>query len=184
MQIPLVATDAVSDYIPSPGSYSSDEPATPFYNIASGSSVASNESPVSGTLDTHSWTIVTDLNPSEREFAPIQSPLRSKQLEGRKFKFQCPKCSESILKKNKKQHLSTHSLQRTRFHCSDSSCSRSFTRKHDLRRHIERDHAEYSPVESDGVRRHRRFHCDACRKSGFGDGEGGCECGYDVISTL
>lgn len=200
IQTSLLATGSFSDYVASPSSYSGNEPVTSIHDFVPGNSAASNGFSLSGILDTDSLPTVTDPNLSEREIATTQPRPRSKQE--RKLKFKCFKCSGStfyliikicldrrtirpvFLTKNKKQHMSVHSSNRIRFYCCYPSCGVGYFRKHDLHRHAKKDHAGHSIAESDSTRYHHHFRCDACRKNGFGDGQGRCECGYDVISTF
>ena len=88
---------------------------------------------------------------------------------------------------NLKTHIQTHDPNRLKpYACHHKSCGRSFSRKHDLTRHMVSIHraesvtalsAATNPPRSIGVDSGRRAWCDHCGRSWVGKGkEQGCEC--------
>ncbi|KAL0950797.1 hypothetical protein HGRIS_007563 [Hohenbuehelia grisea] len=104
-------------------------------------------------------------------------------------KYRCNVCQRSFARAfNLKTHMNTHDPNRPKpFVCPHRSCGRSFSRKHDLGRHlisIHRDdsvcssHHSASSKKPVGVERGGRTWCDSCGK-GFIGAEAGCDC-HDV----
>jgi len=101
-------------------------------------------------------------------------------------KYKCSACPRAFARAyNLKTHMATHDPNRLKPHvCSHPSCGRSFSRKHDLGRHlvsIHRDdsdaisyHSASSKV-SIGVEKGRRGWCDSCGK-GYVGKAGACDC--------
>jgi len=100
-----------------------------------------------------------------------------------KKKYQCPNCPRAFARAfNLKTHRETHNPNRSKPHsCPHPSCGRSFSRKHDLGRHVTAIHRD-SPVEDldVGVERGSRSRCEKCGKSWVGGKEKGCGCNYEV----
>lgn len=83
---------------------------------------------------------------------------------------------------NLKTHRETHNPNRSKPHmCPHPSCGRSFSRKHDLGRHITAIHRD-SPIEElhVGVERGSRSRCQECGKSWVSSKEKSCNCNYEV----
>ena len=85
---------------------------------------------------------------------------------------------------NLKTHIQTHDPNRLKpYACHHKSCGRSFSRKHDLTRHMVSIHRAESVTalstgSSIGVEGGRRAWCDHCGRSWLDKGgkEKGCEC--------
>ena len=87
---------------------------------------------------------------------------------------------------NLKTHIQTHDPNRLKpYACHHKSCGRSFSRKHDLTRHMVSIHrAETATALSAGQSPHaigveggRRAWCDQCGRSWLDNGkEKGCDC--------
>lgn len=81
---------------------------------------------------------------------------------------------------NLKTHLKTHDPMRERFYCELQFCGKSYTRKSDLKRHVEEKHPNdkgSSTGTSIGIAR-GRTRCDHCGASGSGGGKPrDCHCG-------
>jgi len=108
---------------------------------------------------------------------PKQSPEDSKK------KFQCPNCPRAFARAfNLKTHRETHNPNRAKPHaCTFPGCGRSFSRKHDLGRHMISIHRE-DPEEDKtvGVSRGARTRCDACGRSWVEGKEDGCDCDFEI----
>ncbi|KAH0590345.1 hypothetical protein H2248_000502 [Termitomyces sp. 'cryptogamus'] len=93
-------------------------------------------------------------------------------------KYKCQNCPRAFARAyNLKTHMATHDPNRLKPHvCPHSSCGRSFSRKHDLGRHlvsIHRDedatsHRSSSSKVSIGVEKGPRSWCDSCGKGHVG----------------
>ncbi|KAG6889367.1 hypothetical protein C0995_001432 [Termitomyces sp. Mi166 len=93
-------------------------------------------------------------------------------------KYKCPNCPRAFARAyNLKTHMTTHDPNRLKPHvCPHGSCGRSFSRKHDLGRHlvsIHRDedtssHRSVSSKVSIGVGKGPRSWCDSCGKGYVG----------------
>ncbi|KAF7310608.1 MED6-domain-containing protein [Mycena chlorophos] len=102
-------------------------------------------------------------------------------------KYKCPSCPRAFARAyNLKTHMSTHDPNRLKPHvCPHRSCGRSFSRKHDLGRHlvsIHRDEAQregsvcsshhsIGSKQSIGVEQGNRRWCDRCGKGLVGNAE-------------
>jgi uncharacterized Zn-finger protein len=95
-------------------------------------------------------------------------------------KYKCTSCPRAFARAyNLKTHMATHDPNRLKPHvCPHRSCGRSFSRKHDLGRHlisIHRDESVCSSTHSAsskksiGVDKSARSWCDSCGKSSIGD---------------
>jgi transcription factor CRZ1 len=84
---------------------------------------------------------------------------------------------------NLKTHRETHNPNRAKPHaCPFPTCGRSFSRKHDLGRHLISIH-RVDPADQDptvGVQRGSRSRCESCGKSWVGGKGEGCDCDYEV----
>ncbi|KAF9459423.1 hypothetical protein BDZ94DRAFT_1171546, partial [Collybia nuda] len=70
---------------------------------------------------------------------------------------------------NLKTHMATHDPNRLKPHvCPHRSCGRSFSRKHDLGRHLVSIHRDEPEVTSIGVEKGQRGWCDSCGKGYVG----------------
>lgn len=78
---------------------------------------------------------------------------------------------------NLKTHIQTHDPNRAKpYVCHHKSCGRSFSRKHDLTRHLVSIHrSDAMPTASIGVGKGPRGWCDNCGKGWVGKDKG-CEC--------
>jgi len=133
------------------------------------------------------------LTPSSTVSPPATSPepylptARKEEIklesEDPKKKYQCPNCPRAFARAfNLKTHRETHNPNRSKPHtCPHPSCGRSFSRKHDLGRHITAIHRD-SPIEDlhVGVERGSRSRCQKCGKSWIGGKEKPCHCNYEV----
>lgn len=92
-------------------------------------------------------------------------------------RYQCPSCPRAFARAyNLKTHMATHDPNRLKPHvCPHRSCGRSFSRKHDLGRHLVSIHRDESvastpsaAVKSIGVDSGHRSWCDSCGKGTVG----------------
>ncbi|KAF9015017.1 hypothetical protein BDQ17DRAFT_1385834 [Cyathus striatus] len=98
-------------------------------------------------------------------------------------KYKCPSCPRAFARAyNLKTHMSTHDPNRLKPHvCPHASCARSFSRKHDLGRHLVSIHRDDSILSSHhsvssvstknnviGVENGPRRWCESCGKSWVG----------------
>ncbi|KAJ2987311.1 hypothetical protein NUW54_g9461 [Trametes sanguinea] len=123
---------------------------------------------------------------------PSLSSQRSKMdnlHDDPKRKYQCPTCPRAFARAyNLKTHIQTHDPNRLKpYTCHHKSCGRSFSRKHDLTRHMVSIHrtesvaslaaAAANSARPIGVDNGSRSWCDRCGRSWVGKGkEKGCEC--------
>ncbi|CCM01625.1 uncharacterized protein FIBRA_03686 [Fibroporia radiculosa] len=105
------------------------------------------------------------------------------QLDPKK-KYQCPSCPRAFARAyNLKTHIQTHDPNRSKpYACHHKNCGRSFSRKHDLTRHLVSIHRTDSvsatssgSARSIGVDKGPRGWCDSCGKGWVGKEEG-CDC--------
>ncbi|TFK93568.1 hypothetical protein K466DRAFT_478484 [Polyporus arcularius HHB13444] len=106
--------------------------------------------------------------------------------EDPKRKYQCPTCPRAFARAyNLKTHIQTHDPNRLKpYACHHKSCGRSFSRKHDLTRHMVSIHRAESvaamsanPSRPIGVDSGRRAWCEQCGRSWLDKGkEKGCDC--------
>lgn len=119
--------------------------------------------------------------------------LRNESFDDPRKKYQCNQCSRAFARAyNLKTHMATHDPLRPKpFVCSHAGCGRSFSRKHDLGRHLVSIHRDESAASGsqyddgsdsgsshgesrigvkDGMNR-----CDVCGKSGPKK----CSCKHD-----
>lgn len=94
-------------------------------------------------------------------------------------KYKCPSCPRGFARAyNLKTHMGTHDPNRLKPHvCPHRSCGRSFSRKHDLGRHLISIHRDdtLSPKRAIGVGAGHRTWCDTCGKGSVG-GAKECDC--------
>ncbi|KAJ8456028.1 hypothetical protein ONZ45_g18828 [Pleurotus djamor] len=117
---------------------------------------------------------VTALHTPPSDDAALTDPRR---------KFKCTVCSRAFARAfNLKTHMATHDPNRQKpFVCRHRSCGRSFSRKHDLGRHLISIHRDDSVLPSHpsakkvGVEKGSRSWCEQCGKSYFGK-ESACDC--------
>ncbi|KIK71352.1 hypothetical protein GYMLUDRAFT_66562 [Collybiopsis luxurians FD-317 M1] len=106
-------------------------------------------------------------------------------------KYKCNVCPRAFARAyNLKTHMATHDPNRLKPHvCPHRACGRSFSRKHDLGRHlisIHRDESVCSSTHSAtskksiGVDKGARTWCDNCGKGTVGGGRSTCNCGEKV----
>ncbi|TDL28780.1 hypothetical protein BD410DRAFT_243784 [Rickenella mellea] len=94
-------------------------------------------------------------------------------------KYQCAQCPRAFARAyNLKTHMATHDPNRPKPHiCPHRACSRSFSRKHDLGRHLVSIHRDETPaIPKVGVAgKDGRRWCEDCGKSYMKDKKG-CDC--------
>ncbi|KAG7099526.1 hypothetical protein E1B28_001367 [Marasmius oreades] len=155
-----------SDYGPSRGVVPND-----YYNVTYGSTL---------TPATVSPTHVSQLPPS------VSLPQNEELKGDPRKKYKCSSCPRGFARAyNLKTHMATHDPNREKpFVCPHRTCSRSFSRKHDLGRHlisIHRDESvcssrhSTSSKKSIGVEKGTRTWCESCGKSWIGR-VGSCNC--------
>ncbi|GBE78048.1 hypothetical protein BKA93DRAFT_722582 [Sparassis latifolia] len=180
------------------GSFSDYEPAQPQSRLVS--SAASDYYPqvqVSKHLNYPAMSNVAQSTVSPANVSPQPSAVQSvpitrgkedNEMDDPKRKYPCPSCPRVFARAyNLKTHIQTHDPNRSKpYACYHKSCGRSFSRKHDLTRHLVSIHrneavspANASPTstKSIGVEKGQRTWCESCGKSWVGKGkEKGCEC--------
>ncbi|KAJ4476668.1 hypothetical protein J3R30DRAFT_3704146 [Lentinula aciculospora] len=168
---PYVPRSSFSDYGPTRSSMSND-----YYNQLTNYGVTVSPGPVTAQLP---LVPSIPLVPSEDEY----------KGDPRK-KYKCDVCPRAFARAyNLKTHMATHDPNRLKPHvCPHRACGRSFSRKHDLGRHlisIHRDESVCSSAHSAtskksiGVDKGRRSWCDSCGKSSVA-GRTTCDCGDKV----
>lgn len=126
----------------------------------------------------------------------IQQPLMQghalvdDQKADPKRKYKCPHCPRAFARAyNLKTHKATHDPNRLKPHvCPHRTCGRSFSRKHDLGRHLVSIHRGDAPSTANGlhlstspakrligVERGNRVWCNGCGKSSIGRSNP-CDC--------
>ncbi|KAG8904665.1 Sigma-adaptin 3A [Tulasnella sp. 403] len=87
--------------------------------------------------------------PAPTSVQPKAEPAGNADLDPRK-KYQCPSCPRAFARAfNLKTHMATHDPNRVKqFVCRHSGCGRSFSRKHDLGRHLVSIHQDTNGVGS------------------------------------
>jgi hypothetical protein len=134
---------------------------------------------------TTSRTLASSQLPAIPPMPLVSSPEHSKPFrEDPKKKYQCPNCPRAFARAfNLKTHRETHNPNRAKPHaCPFPACGRSFSRKHDLGRHLISIH-RVDPSEQNiavGVQRGSRSRCDSCGKSWVGGKDNGCDCDFEV----
>lgn len=101
--------------------------------------------------------------------AAYNSGNESPEQSDPRRKYQCPQCPRAFARQfNLKTHMATHDPNRTKPHvCHHAGCGRSFSRKHDLGRHLVSIHQD-SEHETQAVSSKRsgagvdREWCDRC----------------------
>jgi len=117
--------------------------------------------------------------------APVTPKLEDFKGDPKK-KYRCTACPRAFARAfNLKTHMATHDPNRLKPHvCPQRSCGRSFSRKHDLGRHlisIHRDESVGAPLlpmtskKSVGVENGSRGWCDSCGKGWVGHNKA-CDC--------
>ncbi|EIN13643.1 hypothetical protein PUNSTDRAFT_117360 [Punctularia strigosozonata HHB-11173 SS5] len=124
--------------------------------------------------------------PLVRSFKEAREEMHS---DDPRKKYKCPSCPRAFARAyNLKTHMATHDPNRPKPHmCPHKSCGRSFSRKHDLGRHLVSIHREDSSsvysngstgsarVSAVGVEKGPRGWCESCGKGWVGR-DYGCEC--------
>ncbi|KAF8078298.1 hypothetical protein FPV67DRAFT_46311 [Lyophyllum atratum] len=132
------------------------------------------------------------ISPSHISSVAPSTPRMSEELLNKcdpRKKYKCTACPRAFARAyNLKTHMATHDPNRLKPHvCSHPSCGRSFSRKHDLGRHLVSIHRDDSDVTSHhsgsskvsiGVEKGPRGWCDSCGK-GYVGKAGACDC-HDV----
>ncbi|KAJ2920278.1 hypothetical protein MD484_g77, partial [Candolleomyces efflorescens] len=110
------------------------------------------------------------------------TPMHEELKGDPRKKYKCPSCPRGFARAyNLKTHMATHDPNRLKPHvCPHRSCGRSFSRKHDLGRHlvsIHRDETLQSAKKAIGVGAGNRNWCDTCGKGSIGPKA--CDC-HDI----
>ncbi|KII93464.1 hypothetical protein PLICRDRAFT_171216 [Plicaturopsis crispa FD-325 SS-3] len=159
-----------SDYGPS--TRASGNNATPdYYSQFGGALVQPSDSPSSVTSQLPAVPTV----PSARRTHESEDSLRGDS----KKRYKCDHCPRAFARAyNLKTHLATHDPHRPKPHvCPHRSCGRSFSRKHDLGRHLVSIHQDDSVTSSHnsnastrsiGVASATRGWCETCGKGWVG----------------
>lgn len=137
---------------------------------------------------THMFTTPT-VSPSHISNAVPATPATRIDDDARadpRRKYKCTSCPRAFARAyNLKTHMATHDPNRLKPHvCPHSSCGRSFSRKHDLGRHLISIHREDSDIPahrltlskaSIGVEKGLRGWCESCGKGYIGR-SASCHC--------
>ncbi|CAE6432560.1 unnamed protein product [Rhizoctonia solani] len=113
--------------------------------------------------------------PADHAYDHAGSGNESPEQSDPRRKYQCPQCPRAFARQfNLKTHMATHDPNRTKPHvCHHAGCGRSFSRKHDLGRHLVSIHqdAEHGNISAStspkragssvGVKSEREW-CDRC----------------------
>jgi hypothetical protein len=168
---PFNARTSYSDYTPPKrNSISSD-----FYNPLSYNAGVVTQPTISPSHISNSVSVV----PS--------TPHISEEVKGDpRKKYKCNVCPRAFARAyNLKTHMATHDPNRLKpYTCPHRSCGRSFSRKHDLGRHLISIHRDDSDARltaskvSIGVQKGPRHWCDTCGK-GYVGNKAECNC-HDV----
>jgi hypothetical protein len=115
--------------------------------------------------------------------APVSPPVE--EVKDPRKKYKCTACPRAFARAyNLKTHMATHDPNRLKpYICPQRSCGRSFSRKHDLGRHlisIHRDEAVSASLlpgskKAIGVESGTRSWCESCGK-GYVGRTAGCHC--------
>jgi len=99
----------------------------------------------------------------------MSMPIDDQDSNDMRRKYRCNHCPRSFARAfNLKTHMATHDPNRLKPHtCSHRNCGRSFSRKHDLQRHLVAIHRETDQKEV-GVAAGARSWCDGCGKGAVG----------------
>ncbi|KAH7915120.1 hypothetical protein BJ138DRAFT_1142378 [Hygrophoropsis aurantiaca] len=114
--------------------------------------------------------------------SPVPQPRSVRGMEDHvkddpRKRYTCPSCPRAFARAyNLKTHMATHDPNRLKPHvCPHRSCGRSFSRKHDLGRHLVSIHRDESVCstqsslsKSIGVDKGSRTWCDSCGKGMIG----------------
>ncbi|KAK0233327.1 hypothetical protein EDD18DRAFT_1121539 [Armillaria luteobubalina] len=200
MDFQRIRVDALSDYSPAnvdPNSFGSLPPTPPLSppSAAAKQYVArtsySDYGPPSRSAGYYYSMGQATVSPShistQLPVVPNVPPIRvDDHKQDPRKKYQCPSCPRAFARAyNLKTHMATHDPNRLKPHvCPHRSCGRSFSRKHDLGRHIisiHRDesvassHHSNSSGKSIGVEQGNRSWCDVCGKGAVGR-SAQCDC--------
>lgn len=115
--------------------------------------------------------------PPSTTAARFSSNETSDEAHDPRRRFKCPSCPRSFARAyNLKTHMATHDPNRAKPHvCTHAGCGRSFSRKHDLGRHLFSIHREGHGSGSVGVDIGTRSWCDVCGRGHVG-GKWDCSC--------
>lgn len=127
-------------------------------------------------------TPAATVSPTHVSAPPPSIPLPQANEESKgdpRKKYRCNVCPRAFARAyNLKTHMATHDPNREKpFVCPHRSCSRSFSRKHDLGRHLISIHRDESVCSSQhsasskksiGVEKGARTWCEGCGKSWIG----------------
>ncbi|CUA72429.1 hypothetical protein RSOLAG22IIIB_01098 [Rhizoctonia solani] len=95
--------------------------------------------------------------PADQGYDHAGSGNESPEQADPRRKYQCPQCPRAFARQfNLKTHMATHDPNRTKPHvCHHTGCGRSFSRKHDLGRHLVSIHQD-SEHENNGANSSKR----------------------------
>jgi len=158
----FVNTPCFSDYSTTSGSVATDQ----FFSLEF------------GNASVHST--VSPMNVSAGSLVSAAAVLEEQKLDPRR-KHKCSKCARAFARAfNLKTHMATHDPNRPKPHtCPHRNCGRSFSRKHDLGRHLTSIHRDESLARRTiGVAKAGRTWCDSCGKGVVGRSSV-CDC-HDV----
>lgn len=151
-----------------------------------------NAGPMGGHSTVSPISISSQLPQVSQSMLQARSLVDAQKVDPRK-KYKCSHCPRAFARAyNLKTHKATHDPNRLKPHvCPHRTCGRSFSRKHDLGRHlvsihrddgtpsIDSDHTSTSPAKRQiGVERGNRVWCDNCGKGSIGRSTP-CDC-HDV----
>ncbi|KAG9013907.1 hypothetical protein FRB93_000288 [Tulasnella sp. JGI-2019a] len=170
----------------------------PTYSTGVAQSRVAGNSAVSGNIVPNvphngNSSLVSPVVPRDTNPAPDQDPRK---------KYACPNCPRSFARAfNLKTHMATHDPHRVKsFVCRHSGCGRSFSRKHDLGRHLVSIHQDSSVPTTDpsmasgasvtgsskgkttsssigvGAAETQRVWCDACGRGWLAGSRDACGC--------
>ncbi|KAF9452558.1 hypothetical protein P691DRAFT_804304 [Macrolepiota fuliginosa MF-IS2] len=146
-----------------------------------------NTAPIGGHSTVSPINISAQLPQVQQPMLQSRAMVDAQKVDPRK-KYKCSHCPRAFARAyNLKTHKATHDPNRLKPHvCPHRTCGRSFSRKHDLGRHLVSIHRDDAPLNTPaspgkkpiGVERGSRTWCDNCGKSWVGRSTP-CDC-HDV----
>ncbi|KZT23753.1 hypothetical protein NEOLEDRAFT_1068712 [Neolentinus lepideus HHB14362 ss-1] len=121
--------------------------------------------------------------PSVPIIPPLSGRGQKEEYDDPRKKYSCPTCNRAFARAyNLKTHIATHDPNRPKPHvCPHRACGRSFSRKHDLGRHLVSIHRDESACPTQtrkppiGVEKAQRGWCEGCGR-GYVGKDRGCDC--------
>ncbi|KAF8624837.1 hypothetical protein AX15_005720 [Amanita polypyramis BW_CC] len=116
------------------------------------------------------------VSPLNVSTSPTMAITDEQKMDSRR-KHKCPKCTRAFARAfNLKTHMATHDPNRLKpYTCHHRNCGRSFSRKHDLGRHLTSIHRD-EVKQAIGVNKAGRIWCDNCGKGFIGRSSTACGC--------